>query len=408
MVELVVKDNALINASYNLDLVEQRLILLAIIEARESGKGINANDPLIIHAERYINQFNVHRNGAYKALKDACDDLFARYFSYQSLSEKGNIQNHKSRWVSEVIYVEKEALVKLIFSPAIIPLITRIEKHFTKYDIEQVRELSTGYSVRLYELIIAWRSAGKTPIIEIQEFRKRLGVLDTEYKQMNDFKKRVLDPSIIQINEKTDIKVKVEQHKTGRTISGFSFKFKQKQTAISEKIASVQRDQNTPDLFTRMTDPQRFLFAHKLSEMPEMGKYSEGTESYEDFAKRIADMLLEPDKFNKFYPLLEKLGFGKKTTSPASPVEKKANSYTMDDHIFVDYDSRKTHSSFKREIWNIAREKKYKHLKKEGEKTDDFEKRIGVMLLDKNQQKIFFEYFRYSLDQKTARENQQK
>ena len=44
--ELIVKDNALINASYNLDLVEQRLILLAIIEARESGKGINANDPL--------------------------------------------------------------------------------------------------------------------------------------------------------------------------------------------------------------------------------------------------------------------------------------------------------------------------------------------------------------------------
>ncbi|MFW2011258.1 RepB family plasmid replication initiator protein, partial [Acinetobacter nosocomialis] len=43
--ELIVKDNALINASYTLDLVEKRLILLAILEARESGKGINANDP---------------------------------------------------------------------------------------------------------------------------------------------------------------------------------------------------------------------------------------------------------------------------------------------------------------------------------------------------------------------------
>ena len=32
-----------------------------------------------------------------------------------------------------------------------------------------------------------------------------------------------------------------------------------------------------------------------LSEMPEMSKYSEGTESFEDFAKRIADMLLEPE-----------------------------------------------------------------------------------------------------------------
>ena len=119
-------------------------------------QGINANDPLIIHAESYINQFNVHRNGAYKALKDACDDLFARQFSYQSLSEKGNIQNHRSRWVSEVIYVEREAVVKLIFSPAIIPLITRLEEQFTKYDIEQVRELSTGYAVRLYEILIAW------------------------------------------------------------------------------------------------------------------------------------------------------------------------------------------------------------------------------------------------------------
>jgi hypothetical protein len=36
MKELVVKDN-LMNASYNLDLVEQRLIL-AIVEARESGR----------------------------------------------------------------------------------------------------------------------------------------------------------------------------------------------------------------------------------------------------------------------------------------------------------------------------------------------------------------------------------
>ena len=154
-------------------------------------------------------------------------------------------------------------------------MITRLEEQFTKYDIEQVSGLTSAYAVRLYELLIAWRSTGKTPIIEIQKFRQKLGVLDTEYKQMNDFKKRVLDIAINQINEKTDIKVKVEQHKTGRAISGFSFKFKQKQTAISEKSVSPQRDQNTPDLFTKMTDPQRFLFAHKLSEMPEMSKYSE-------------------------------------------------------------------------------------------------------------------------------------
>ena len=188
MSKLVVKDNALMNASYNLDLVEQRLILLAIIEARESGKGINANDPLTVHAESYINQFNVARQTAYQALKDACDDLFARQFSYQEINERGNTENVRSRWVSEIRYVDAEATVKLIFAPIVIPLITRLEKRFTQYEMKQIAELSTGYAIRLYELLICWRTTGKTPVIELSEFRQKMGVLDSEYQRMYDFK----------------------------------------------------------------------------------------------------------------------------------------------------------------------------------------------------------------------------
>ena len=189
MSKLVVKDNALMNASYNLDLVEQRLILLAIVEARESGKGINANDPLTVHAESYINQFGVARQTAYQALKDACDDLFARQFSYQEINERGNTENVRSRWVSEVRYVDAEATVKLIFAPIVIPLITRLEERFTQYEMKQISELSTGYAIRLYELLICWRTTGKTPIIELADFRQKMGVLDAEYQRMYDLKK---------------------------------------------------------------------------------------------------------------------------------------------------------------------------------------------------------------------------
>ena len=305
--ELIVKDNALINASYNLDLVEQRLILLAIIEARESGKGINANDPLTVHAESYINQFGVHRNTAYQALKDACDSLFARQFSYQSLSEKGNVINHKSRWVSEVAYIDNEAVVRLIFSPAIVPLITRLEEQFTKYEIQQISNLTSAYAVRLYEILIAWRSTGKTPLINMHDFRQKIGVLDPEYKRMYDFKKYVLDIALKQVNEHTDITAKVEQHKTGRSITGFSFNFKQKKSAA--KSLENKRDLDTIDLFSKMTDKQCHLFANKLSELPEMSKYSQGTESYQQFAIRIAEMLQDSEKFKELIPLLKKVGF---------------------------------------------------------------------------------------------------
>ena len=307
MRDLVVKDNALINASYNLDLVEQRLILLAIVEARGSGRGINANDPLEVHAESYVNQFNVARQTAYQALKDACKDLFARQFSYQEINKRGKVENVLSRWVSEIRYIDDEATVKLIFAPAIVPLITRLEEQFTKYELQQISELSSAYAVRLYELLIAWRSTGQTPVIELAEFRQKIGVLDDEYTRMGNFKDRVLNLAIAQINEHTDIKVKCEQHKKGRNISGFSFTFKQKKVVTTDSKSPSQTD-----LFSKLTDKQRHIFANKLSELPDMNKYSQGTESYAQFAVRIAEMLQDKEKFEELLPYLRKVGFSTK------------------------------------------------------------------------------------------------
>ncbi|CAI3954651.1 Protein involved in initiation of plasmid replication (PDB:2Z9O) [Commensalibacter communis] len=227
MKEIIVKDNVLINASYDLDLVEQRLILLAIVEARETGKGINADNALTVHASSYMNHFHVEKHTAYFVMKQASENLFERQFSYQFTNEKGNLEFVKSRWVSEVRYVEKEALIKLIFSPSVVPLITRLEKHFTSYELKQVNRLSSRYAVRLYEMLIAWRSLGKTPIFELQEFRYQLGIQKDEYKRMELFKRRVLEAAIIQINNLTDIVVKYKQHKNGRVICGFSFTFQQ-------------------------------------------------------------------------------------------------------------------------------------------------------------------------------------
>ena len=303
--ELVVKDNALINASYNLEVTEQRLILLAIINARETGKGITADSKLEIHAHDYASRFDVSNSGAYKALKEAVNNLFDRQFSFKEPDKKGNLGVVRSRWVSRIKYIDDSATLEITFAPDVVPLITRLEQHFTSYQLKQVSQLTSKYAIRLYEFLIAWREVGKVPQIEISDFRNRLGLLESEYTAMSDFKKRVLEPSIKQINEHTDITVTYEQHKKGRIISGFSFKFKQKQQPKVE----AKRDPNTPDFFIKMTDAQRHLFANKMSEMPEMGIYSQGTESYQQFAIRIADMLLEPEKFRELYPILEKSGF---------------------------------------------------------------------------------------------------
>ena len=307
---LVVKDNSLINASYTLSLVEQRLILLAIIEARETGNGVDTNTFLEIHAQHYADRFHIDINNAYSMLSEAVASLFNRQVTYMTIDEKRNKPEKRVvRWVSGISYVEGAGIVKLRFAPEIVPLITRLEQNFTSYELMQVANLNL-YATRLYELLVSWRSTGKTPIIEINDFRSKIGLQVNEYKPMNNFKNRVLDPAIKQINEHTDITVSYEQHKTGRSITGFSFKFKQKSQAKIEK----NRDPNTADLFKKMTDAQRHLFGHKLAYDARVeSEYAHliGTGTHEDFAKLLADMLAEEKHFQTFYPLLMEYGFKK-------------------------------------------------------------------------------------------------
>lgn len=314
---LVVKDNALINASYNLELTEQRLIMLAIINARESGQGITADSKLEIHASDYAKLFNVSIDASYKALREAVNNLFNRQFSYTAEYKRtGKTGIVRSRWVSRIFYVDDLALLEITFAPDVVPLITRLEEHFTSYQAKQVAHLTSKYATRLYELLIAWREVGKVPQIEISDFRNRLGLLESEYNAMSDFKKRVLEPSIKQINEHTDITVTYEQHKKGRLISGFSFRLKQKQQT---KQAESKRDPDTADLFTKMTDSQRHLFGHKLAHDARIqSDYSHlvGTGSYDQFAKLLADMLAEEKHFKTFYPLLVEYGFTPNKKSP--------------------------------------------------------------------------------------------
>lgn len=306
--ELVVKDNVLINASYNLELTEQRLILLSIIKARETSQGISADSKLQIHAGDYMYHYNVDRHAAYKALKDAALNLFERQFSFKEEHENtGKIGVVKSRWVSRIKYVDELAILEITFSPDVVPLITRLEKHFTSYKLKQVAQLTSKYAIRLYEILIAWREVGKTPVLGINDFREQLGLEETEYTAMNNFKKRVIEPAIEQINNLTDIIVEYDQFKDGRTISGFQFRFKVKNTSIP---LLSNKDLNTPDLFNGLTEKQISLFANKLAhDHAFSSQFAEAGEEYKDVEMRLIRKLAEPEFVQKYLKDLERLGF---------------------------------------------------------------------------------------------------
>jgi plasmid replication initiation protein len=268
MAELVVKSNALIQASYTLGLVEQRLILMSIVQARESGIGITAESILEIRAQDYADLFSVTKQTAYEALADAVETLFNRRATVDVYDKKRDRTRPMTvRWVTAMAYVEGEGLITLRFGHEVVPEITRLEENFTSYELEQVAGLKSAYAVRLYELLIQWRIAGKTPVFEVNHFRNQLGVSGDKYKVTADFKKWVLDVAVSQINEHTDIKATYEQHKTGRTITGFSFKFKQKSTAT--KAVTEQASQPSRN-FATLTGLELLLYKEISAKHPEI------------------------------------------------------------------------------------------------------------------------------------------
>ena len=299
---MVVKSNRLNSAIQNLTLSEIRIIQLAIIDARETNTGLSTDKPLRIEAKRYSEAFNVSKQTAFEAILTAEDTLFSRRFSF--INDKG--LPVKSRWIQEVTYMKGEGAIEVAFTKAVVEGISRIhgaENFFTEYLLKQTSTMKSGYSVRLYELLIQWRAAVKTPVFELQQFRQQLGIEDTEYKNMCDFKKGVLNLALNEINKKSDIKVVMKQHKKGRNISGFSFTVKTKE-AVKPKV-----DKPVEDTFITFTPKQLDSFSYQLSNVEAIRSVAPVGMSAPDFIAKIKADLLDPVKQKPYKKHLKDLRF---------------------------------------------------------------------------------------------------
>lgn len=302
MADLVVKTNRLNTATQNLSLSEIRLMQLAIVDARETGKGLSTDKPLTISASRYAEAFNVTRQTAYEAILKAEKTLFDRRFSFLDTDNR----MVKSRWVQRVKYLDDEASIEVILTFDVVNEVTRIdgyEQFFTQYLLEQTATLKSAYSVRLYELLVQWKTARKTPVFDIEVFREQLGVNPTDYERVYDFKKNVLDVAVKEINKKTDIQTSYDQVKRGRKIIGFKFVIKEK----PKKTENNQRDPNTSDMFMidGLTDKQLWRISrHKefISTYSSLAKGDAGKSwsAYSDFI--VDEIKKDASKFSKKTP----------------------------------------------------------------------------------------------------------
>ena len=227
--ELVVKSNRLIEASYRLTLNEQRIILYAICRCREEQKGLFPDAPVVITADAFAKHFpSIDKGHVYHQLKEAMDALYDRSVTLYEIDEDtGKEQVSKTRWISKASYVDGAGRIKIVFTSDVIKYITRLEEEFTSYQLEKVANMTSSYAVRIYELLAQHREIGNRTL-NLKWLREKLQIGQDEYKLTADFKKWVIEVAIDQINKHSDLTVSYKPLKTGRAITDFAFKIKEK------------------------------------------------------------------------------------------------------------------------------------------------------------------------------------
>ncbi len=117
----------------------------------------------------------------------------------------------------------KNGILEFDLNYAIIPYLIEINRNFTEYQLDYLLSMRSAYAIKLYKLLYQYKNI-KARSFHLLELKEQFGIVG-KYAQYKDFRKYVIDPSVGQINELTDLMVSYTEIKFGRKIGKIDFNF---------------------------------------------------------------------------------------------------------------------------------------------------------------------------------------
>lgn len=222
--QVVVKDNEFIQkAKYNLTVNQQKLIAYVISLIKPTDQDLMMYE---LSVADFCELIGIEKKYFYREFEDILIDLDKKSFLVETKEKVFNF-----RWFSEFEYLKGKAKVRLQLNSNIKQYLVQLSEKYTQYELYNILALKGKYSIRFYELFKSWsyRDTSYTKEIALEELKSML--LCENYKQYKAFRRRVLEPSIDEINEFTDLDIELcEPIYKGRKVIGIKFRVKHKET----------------------------------------------------------------------------------------------------------------------------------------------------------------------------------
>ena len=177
----------------------------------------------------------------YQKLRLATEGMGSRMFEIPNETDKKGRQVWRQMWMFDrVDYIHGTGVIEVEFTRTIQPYLFDLKATFTSFQLYSALRLGSKHAKRIYTLCNQWKDKGQTPEYIIEDLKRMIGLVnekgEEEYGPFSMFRKRVLDESVKQINQHTDLQINYTLQKKGRSFKSITFDVKAQPLSIALPI----------------------------------------------------------------------------------------------------------------------------------------------------------------------------
>lgn len=229
---MVVQDNSLIMANYNMTALEQKIFLIMLSTIKKDTKNLMSTS---FRVKDIADLLGIAPEPLYRDLPKVCKSIIKKDVEIKQQNGDWEIFNI----ISGAKYKNKQGLITLVLNPQAEPYLLELKDFFTAFQLRNALNLDSKYSIRLYQLSKS-NIYRKSFVIELDDLKKKLKLTQKSYNLFSNVRTKVLEPSIKEINQKTDISINIEYIKAGKSVNAIKFDLKQTNSNYQKVIYTSQ------------------------------------------------------------------------------------------------------------------------------------------------------------------------
>lgn len=217
------QSNKLIEATYKMSVPAKRVMLMLLGQIHPGQQDISRK--IQIRASDYSQKTGISLHQSYVDIKKGCHELMQTIITTRHQQEKSTEMCVVVSWMK---YHDNEGWLEATFTQWIAPYLHSLSGAggYTSIRIDEAIKFKRFYTIRLYELLMQWKLTGER-YIKTESLRQVFQIEEKKYVKFGAFRKYVLEPSILEINNKTIWNVDWDPVKTGKKITSIFFIFEE-------------------------------------------------------------------------------------------------------------------------------------------------------------------------------------